>query len=312
MSVPLVLQAPAKVNLILEVTGRLADGYHELDSWMHKVSLFDYLTLESGCRPGIHLSCSDPALPCDEHNLVYRAAALFYQHLGQAPHLVMTLEKNIPVAAGLGGGSSDCAATLQGLNRLHGEPLSQPQLRALGKELGADVPFFLYPAASARARGIGERLSPLAPLTECFLVLVNPGIAVSTRWVFANLRKKFTGSSALGCWDNSPKTANYALTTGGKKYILGRASEGCLDFKLVNDLEEVTIAKYPEISVIKKFLLAHESCGALMSGSGPTVFGLFLDEKHASSCLDAMKAAHPGWRGFLTTPLGDQAGPLWE
>jgi 4-diphosphocytidyl-2-C-methyl-D-erythritol kinase len=299
------LKAPAKVNLTLEVLARLPNGYHELDSWMHKVSLFDHLSLEIAQQPGIHLSCSDPSLPCDDTNLVYRAANLFYKEAGGEPRVTLALQKNIPVAAGLGGGSSDCATTLLGLNRLHGNLLSQERLLELGKSLGADVPFFLYPSCSARARGIGERLSPLPPLTHCYLVLVNPGLAVSTKWVFENLQKNFTGSSLLASWENYPITANYALTTGGKKYILGRASERCIDLKLVNDLEEVTIAKYPELLVIKEVLLAHKSCGTLMSGSGATVFGLFLDEKNAYSCVEAIKAAHPRWRSFVTIPLSD-------
>ncbi len=303
------LKAPAKVNLSLEVLAKLPNGYHELDSWMHKVSLFDHLSLKINEKAGIHLRCSDSSLPCDDTNLVWQAADLFYKDFGKAPRLAMTLQKNIPIAAGLGGGSSDCAATLKGLNHLHGNPLSQERLFELGKSLGADVPFFIHPSCSLRARGIGERLSGLPPLTGCFLVLVNPGVAVSTKWVFENLQKKFTGSSLLATWENSPKTANYALTTDGKKYILGRASERCIDFKLVNDLEEVTIAKYPEILVIKEFLLAHKSCGTLMSGSGSTVFGLFLDEKKAYSCVEAMQIAYPHWLSFITVPLGDEPSP---
>lgn len=301
------LRAPAKVNLTLEVLARLPDGYHELDSWMHKVSLFDYLSFTLNKSPGIHLTCSDPSLPTDENNLVYRAADLFYREIGESPNVSINLQKNIPVAAGLGGGSSDCAATLKGLNRLYGNPLSQERLLDIGKGLGADVPFFIYPSCSARARGIGERLSDLPPLAGCFLVLVNPGIAVSTKWVFANLHKKFTGESSFACWKNSPKTANYALTTGGKTYILGRASERCIEFNLINDLEVVTIANYPEILVIKEFLLDQKSCGTLMSGSGSTVFGLFLDEKNAYSCVEALKIQYPHWRSFVTMPLGDES-----
>ncbi len=305
MSTSLELKAPAKVNLCLEVLARRPNGYHELDSWMHKISLFDYLTFQAATEPGIHLRCSDPSLPCDDTNLVHQAASLFYERIGADPRIRIALEKNIPVAAGLGGGSSDCAATLAGLNRLAGHPLDHEQLLALGKTLGADVPFFLYPSCSARARGIGDLLSPLPPLAHWFLVLVNPGIAVSTKWVFENLQKNFNGSSLPAQGGNSPKTANYALTTAAKTYNLGRASAPCLDFKLINDLEQVTIAKYPEVLVIKEFLLAHKSSGALMSGSGSTVFGLFSDKKMAQASVEAMRAAYPHWRTFVTTPLGD-------
>ncbi len=312
MSTSLELKAPAKVNLTLEVLARLPDGYHELDSWMHKVSLFDHLCVDILQPPGIHLSCSDPSLPCDGNNLVYQAADLFYQEIGENPHLAIALQKNIPIAAGLGGGSSDCAAILTGLNRLHGNPLSHEHLMVLGKSLGADVPFFIYPSCSARARGIGERLSDLPPLTHCFLVLVNPGIAVSTKWVFEKTQINLSASSQLATLENSPKTANYALTTGGKKFTLGRASERCIDFKLVNDLEEVTIAKYPEILVIKEFLMAHKSCGSLMSGSGSTVFGIFLDKKDAYSCVEAMEGAYPHWLSFVTIPLCNKDCPPRE
>lgn len=301
------LRAPAKVNLSLEVLARLPNGYHELDSWMHKIALFDYLSFRPSQSPGIYLHCSDSSLPTDERNLVLQAAGVFYREIGEQPCLAIDLQKNIPVAAGLGGGSSDCAATLQGLNELHGKPLSLARLMALGKELGADVPFFLFPSPSARARGIGEHLIPLPPLHDCYLVLVNPGLAVSTKWVFANLPQNFKGTSQLDGWENSPKTANYALTTDGKTYILGRASERCFDFQLINDLEQVTIAKYPEILVAKEALQAHNPCGTLMSGSGSTVFGLFVDEKNASSCVDRLKAEFPHWLSLVTNPLCEAA-----
>ena len=306
MTTSLDLDAPAKVNLTLEVLSRLPNGYHELDSWMHKISLFDHLSFSVGNSPGIRLFCSDPTLPCDDQNLVYKAADIFHKEVGKEPNVEIKLDKNIPVAAGLGGGSSDCAATLVGLNRLCDNPIDDERLLKIGKSLGADVPFFIQPHFSARAQGIGERLSAVPPLSNCFIVLVNPGIAVSTKWVFENLQIKPKDSTLLSTWKNSPKTANYALTTAGKTYILGRASESCIKFKLVNDLEQVTVTKYPEILTIKNFLMGYECCGSLMSGSGSTVFGIFLDQNNAYSCVDAMKATHPHWLSYVTTPLGDQ------
>lgn len=157
MPASLDLMAPAKVNLSLEVLARLPNGYHELDSWMHKISLFDQLSLAIVEQPGIQLRCSDSSLPCDDRNLVYRAASLFYENINQDPRIAITLQKNIPIAAGLGGGSSDCAATLKGLNRLHGNPLSHERLLELGKSLGADVPFlsspFVRPGPEALVKG---------------------------------------------------------------------------------------------------------------------------------------------------------------
>lgn len=307
MTATLDLRAPAKVNLSLEVLARLPNGYHQLDTWMHKVSLFDHLSLRLTRNVGLRLSCADMDVPADESNLVHRAARVFYAEIGREPQVAITLKKKIPVAAGLGGGSSDCAATLQGLNHLYGKPLNRQRLMALGAGLGADVPFFLFPFPSARARGIGEQLMALPPLRDSLLVLVNPGIAVSTKWVFANLPQEFSGRSQLESWRNSPKTANYALTTAGKTYILGRALQRCLDFKLINDLEQVTIAKYPEILTIKEALLAQKSCGALMSGSGSTVFGLFRDKDDACSCAERLKVEYPHWRIMVTNPLDEAA-----
>lgn len=289
----LTIIAPAKINLYLKVLGRRPDGYHDLESVMQKLVLADQLSLRRQ-NGTISLTCSDPALPAGEDNLVWRAARLFLDHTGTPGGVRIHLEKRIPVAAGLGGGSSDAAAVLVGLNRLFAAGLSEEQLAGLGLKLGADVPFFVRPAAAALARGIGERLSPVAGLTSGHLLLVNPGFAVSTRWVYENL----------------------ALTSGGNPYILapesgpltnGNSGPAALDFHVapsscfVNDLEAVTINRHPVIGEIKQALLDFGARIALMSGSGPTVFAYFHRGSETQAACRHFQGIYPD-KVFLTEP----------
>jgi 4-diphosphocytidyl-2-C-methyl-D-erythritol kinase len=289
----LVLSAPAKINLLLKVLCRRPDGYHELESVMQKLTLADELSL---CRldEGILLECSDPTLPVGEGNLVWRAARLFLDFAAIHGGVSIRLDKRIPVAAGLGGGSSDAAAVLVAMNRLFDTGLSEEQLAGLGLKLGADVPFFVRSASAALARGIGELLSPVVGLTSGYLLLVNPGFAVSTRWVYENL----------------------ALTSEGNPYILapesgaltrGNSGLELLDFHVapspcfVNDLETVTIRRHPVIGEIKQALLDFGARIALMSGSGPTVFGYFLSESEAQAACRYFQGIYPD-TVFLTEP----------
>jgi 4-diphosphocytidyl-2-C-methyl-D-erythritol kinase len=283
------VEAPAKVNLRLAVVGRRPDGYHELESFMLKLALADRLTLIR--QPaGITLSCPDSSLPLGPDNLVYRAAAAFFRHTGINGGVAITLLKRIPIAAGLGGGSSDAAAALRGLNRLFAACLTQTTLMALATPLGADVPFFVLDAPAAWAQGIGERLTP-APVPEVgWILLVNPGFPVSTKWAYEN----------------------FALTMGGNPFILGRGlvsansaeSRGNIRMlPLFNDLEAVTIGRYPEVAALKAALIAGGADDALMSGSGPTVFGLFADRETAERCAASLKPRY-GDKVILTRPLG--------
>lgn len=289
----LTIIAPAKVNLYLKVLGRRPDGYHELESVMQKLTLADELSFFPRAE-GISLACSDPALPGGEENLVWRAARLFLDFTGISGGVRIRLEKRIPVAAGLGGGSSDAAAVLVALDRLFGAGLGEEQLADLGLRLGADVPFFVRPASAALARGIGERLAPVVGLTAGRLLLVNPGFAVSTRWVYENL----------------------ALTSKGNPYILapesgalnnGNSGPESLDFHIapgpcfVNDLETVTIGRHPVIGEIKQSLLDFGARVALMSGSGPTVFGYFLRQSEAQVAFRHFQGIYPD-TVFLTEP----------
>ena len=257
----LAVAAPAKINLYLRVRRRRADGYHDLDSWMQRIALFDRLAISLRSTPEITLKVDDGRLPGDATNLVWRAAAAFFNACHLAGKISDTgadifLEKNIPLAAGLGGGSSDAAATLLGLNRLCGFPLTASALAELGLSLGADVPFFLFPAPAAFAGGVGEILRPAPVLQGYSLVLVNPGFAVSTKEVF----------SRLSLTEETKKTKKASLVVDGS---------ACDADSLVNDLEAVALAMHPEISRIKDRLLALGAIAALMSGSGPTVFALF-------------------------------------
>jgi len=287
------LKAPAKINLYLAVIGKRADGYHDIESLMQKIDLADQIQLSIGSS-GIRMTCPGIDLPTDEGNLAYRAAVSFLQaigHRGCMPAIRgidIVLEKKIPVAAGLGGGSSDAAAVLRGLNVLLGAELSTAELLELAKQLGADVPFFIHAWPAAWATGIGEKLSPATPLVNYHIVLVNPGIPVSTGWVYKN----------------------FALTSAGNPFILarGRESEVSRSHRrstvpdvLYNDLETVTIPHFPEIGLIKNELQQDGADGVLMSGSGPTVFGLFRDKIRAGRSYIRFIKKY-GDKVFITRP----------
>ena len=274
------VKAPAKINLFLRVTGRRADGYHTLQTRMQKVGLFDLLKVQRGGE-GVRLHCVGADLPENADNLVHRAASLFLETVAQRRGRTLggvkiSLTKNIPIAAGLGGGSSDAAAALKALNSLFETGLTAGELAAMGLELGADVPFFLADTPAALAVGIGEILTPVAPLSGCFVLLVNPGFSVSTRWVYQTFA--LTKEEKTTIFKNFRESADPA-----GQPCLSATVEG-LPAALENDLETVTITRYPEIGRIKEELLAHGAVAALMSGSGPTVFALFSDQQAAETC----------------------------
>ena len=287
----LVVLAPAKVNLNLHILGKRPDGYHELDTVMQKLDLTDTVRIQRLDEPTVQLFCPDSDLPENDSNLVWRAAVAFLQetNLEKESGVSITLEKHIPVAAGLGGGSSDAGGVLTGLNRLFAAGLSEETLIRLGSSLGADVPFFVVPHSAVRATGIGDRMKPVPALTGFSLLLVNPGFSVSTAWVYKN----------------------FTLTRADKDSNLSdsRENDGTLGdcCPLYNDLETVTIEHYPEIAAIKRFMLESGASDALMSGSGPTVFGLFPDqadgdESNLSRCAAALAEKY-GSGVFVTKPL---------
>ncbi|WP_319408166.1 4-(cytidine 5'-diphospho)-2-C-methyl-D-erythritol kinase [uncultured Desulfosarcina sp.] len=271
---PFRVKAPAKINLFLRITGKRPDGYHELYSLMCPLALYDTLTLSVGGK-GIVVFCDHPGVPEDASNLAARSARLFLETVfaDQEPPvhgLTIHINKKIPVGAGLGGGSSDAAAVLKALNDFFGLPLSRRKLMALGKRIGADVPFFIL-GAPALATGIGDRLEPFPHLTPWTALLVYPNEAVSTAWVYKNLNLRLT--------KDEKKLSKF--------HFDGRFFN--VDEHLVNDLEPVTERAFPVIKGIKRLLLAHGAAGAMMSGSGSTVFGLFADSERAISVCTALR-----------------------
>lgn len=256
------LHAPAKINMFLHVLGRRSDGYHELETWMQKLQLYDIIDLE--VLPGagkVEISCSNADVPADASNLAARAASAYFaaSQKGKGWGVRISIEKNIPVAAGLGGGSSDAGTVLRGLNVIFDQEFSEPELLDLARPLGADVPFFAVSHGAVFAQGIGDILYPVHSLDDCSFILVNPDIFVSTAWVYQNLTLTSEAkTSKLSCFQKH-KTVSFLLS------------------EMHNDLEQVTCAKYPEIERIKGALLKAGASRVLMSGSGPTVFGIFPD-----------------------------------
>lgn len=273
--------APAKVNLCLYVLGKRTDGYHDLAMLMQRVALFDRIEIELVGGGEVTVFCPGLELAAGEQNIVERAAQLFLAHVKMNQGVSITVEKNVPAAAGLGGGSSDAAAVLEALNELLGVGLTCAELMGLGRRLGADVPFFLY-KQTAWATGIGDQFKAWPGLPPVWLVLVNPGVVVSTAWVFRNLG--LTHPKAIARIPRFPE---------------GASSLVCL---LHNDLEVVTCQRHPVITTIKERLVAGGAEGALMTGSGPTVFGVF-DEYSRAAQTAQLLAAETGWWVKVVSPL---------
>ena len=243
------LHAPAKINLSLRILGKRLDGFHELESLMVPLTLADTLDIEPGGE-GIAFTCSDTTLPCDDSNLVVRAARRFFETAGIAPSVRIHLEKAIPHGAGLGGGSSDAASTLAGLNSAFGSPLDAPAIHALAAELGSDVPFFLVRSAAV-CRGRGEHVEQAPSPGALPLLLIKPAFGVPTPWAYSR-------------WKDSREMPGVSYAP--QDFPWGR---------LVNDLERPVFEKYVFLAVLKRWLLQQpEVAGALMSGSGSTTFAV--------------------------------------
>jgi len=253
------LLAPAKINLFLLINGRRSDGYHLIFTMFQKISLWDEieLSVEQGEKKGIYLECPGNKLISGPDNLAFQAAELFLEKAGLDLAVKILLRKRIPIGGGLGGGSSDAASVLKGLNELVGFPFNAASLHLLGCNLGADVPFFLLKAPAAVGRGTGTELE-VVNVPHGWYVLVYPGFSVSTRWAYKN----------------------YVLT-GQDQDTIFDALEVIQTAMWRNDLEKVITGKYPEIGRIKAELMALGAEAALMSGSGSTVFGSFLSQEEA-------------------------------
>ena len=268
----MLFKAPAKINLFLRVLGKRADNYHDISSLMQKITLYDELSF-SLCPVGIILNCPDSDLPNTVDNLVFRAVRAIFDYVNYTSGIEIKLFKKIPQAAGLGGGSSDAATTLMAINEICELNLHKNQLMELGAKLGADVPFFIFSNA-ALAYGIGDKLTDMPNLPKLNLVLINPGFPLSTKVVYENLNLRLTSEKI-----------NYSIPP-----ILTLNN---LISELHNDLESVSIKMHPDLQNLKQLLLHHGAQGALMSGSGPTLFGIFSDENSAKKALNSIKQEVP-------------------
>jgi 4-diphosphocytidyl-2-C-methyl-D-erythritol kinase len=271
--------SPAKVNLLLNILGQRPDGFHELETVMHPVPVCDHLSFARG-GAGVQLTCNLAALPTDARNLVYRAAAGFLQAAGLAEGVHIHLDKAIPLAAGLGGGSGNAAVTLLGLNELFDRPLAAAQLPPLAATLGSDVPFFLQPQP-ALATGRGELIQPLdsfPALRGAAWLLIHPGFGISTAWAYQQLARF---------------PAALHGTRGRAQQLIARLRSADLpaaSTELYNSLEAPALEKYPVLALYQEFLRAHGASAALMSGSGSTTFAIAQDLAAARQLEEKVRA----------------------
>ena len=270
------LESPAKVNLRLEILKKREDGYHELRTILQKISLSDVLRFSLRRERGISIKTTNPHLPLGKRNLVYLAVQSILKKADYNGGVFIEIEKRIPLGSGMGGGSSNAAASLKAMNELLRVNFRKKELMALGLQIGTDVPFFFL-EGDAIATGIGERLKKIV-LPELWYVLIYPNFEVSTRWayqhfVLTNKRFHFNLHKLL----RSPEEISNVL---------------------LNDLEEVVSREYPQISIMKKILYSAGAMGAMMTGSGPTVFGIFSEEGGAAEAYRKVRKMVTG-RGWI-------------
>lgn len=264
------INAPAKINLGLDVVRKREDGYHEVKMIMQSIRLFDRLTLAKSRIPGIHLTTNLNFLPVNEDNLVYKSARLLMDEFNIDEGLDIHLDKRIPVAAGMAGGSTDAASCLLALNRLFHLKLSDKELMERGVTLGADIPYCIM-KGTALSEGIGEILSPLPNAPDCYVLIAKPGFHVSTKFVYSNLKLDET---------TKHPDIDHMISCIEKNDLSGLCDS------MANILETVTIPEHPEIKIIKNTMLENGALGSLMSGSGPTVFGIFDDLDKAKTAKE--------------------------
>lgn len=277
------MKAYAKINLGLDVVGILENGYHEVKMVMQTVGIYDELSFERA-ESGIVVTTDSGELPTDENNLIYKAAKLMFDTYGIREGIRIHLQKNIPIAAGMAGGSTDAAATMKGINRLFDLGCSLRELMELGVQIGADVPYCVM-GGTALAEGIGEKLTALAPAPECFLVVAKPDINVSTKYVYEHL--------------DAEGVEKHPDIDGMVKAIAEGSLQGILD-RMGNVLENVTVKAHPIIDTIKERMRELGAVGSMMSGSGPTVFGIFLEEAKARDAYQQIKEEQLAKQVFVT------------
>ncbi len=282
------LKALAKINLGLDVLRRREDGYHEVKMIMQTIGLHDDLEIRKTKTPGIQVKTNLYYLPTNENNLVYKAAKLLMDEFQIQDGVSIQLKKRIPVAAGMAGGSSDGAAVLWGINQMYGLGLSMQALMERGVRLGADVPYCIQ-RGTALAEGIGEKLSVLPPMPKCTILIAKPGISVSTKFVYENLHA------------NDLKPEQHP-DVDSMIEAMRQKDLGLLCSRMGNVLETVTIPAYPVINEIKRTMMDNGAIGSMMSGSGPTVFGIFDSPVAAKQAVKAVRAAKLAKQICLTTP----------
>lgn len=278
-------KAYAKINIGLDVLRRREDGYHELKMIMQTVDICDDLVFERTAQSGIAIQSDNDELPVDGGNLIYKAAELLMREKKINEGVKITLTKRIPIAAGMAGGSSDAAATMRGVNELFGMGYSIQELQELGVKLGADIPYCLA-GGTMLSEGIGEILTPLPAPPDCFLVVAKPDINVSTAFVYGNL--------------HADRLAYHPDIDGMVRALQLGNLQGITD-RLGNVLETVTIKEYPIIEEIKELLRSMGAENALMSGSGPSVFGIFTDRKTSEAAARAVEDKKLAGQIFVTT-----------
>lgn len=279
------IKAYAKINLGLDVIRRLPNGYHEVKMVMQSIGLCDELTLERASE-GITLTTDHPELSCGEDNLICKAAKLMFDTFHIPGGINIHLEKNIPIAAGMAGGSTDAAAVMKGISRLFDLEVPLERLMELGVSIGADVPYCIL-GGTALAEGIGEKLTPLTPAPDFYILIAKPEISVSTKYVYENL--DISGIT------RHPDIDGMVLS------IESGSLQGILD-RMGNVLESVTVSAYPVIDTLKHRIRELGAVNSLMSGSGPTVFGIFLSERAAEFACEQLKNEKLAKQVFLTTP----------
>ncbi|MCR5746471.1 MAG: 4-(cytidine 5'-diphospho)-2-C-methyl-D-erythritol kinase [Lachnospiraceae bacterium] len=291
------IKAYAKINLGLDITGRREDGYHELKTIMQQIDLYDVIRLHIEPEIGgneekgqILLSCNESLLPTDERNIAYKAARMLFDEFEITDSMLIEIEKNIPMSAGLAGGSTDAAAVLKGVNEYLGLGLSDEDLIERGVKIGADVPFCIM-GGTAYAEGVGEKLMPLGVMPEDLTILLAvPDTRVSTKWAYTAYDKKLLAGEI-----KHPDTDQLRAAIEMEDF-------GCIPEFLGNVLEQVTIPEYPIVAKVKETMMRFGAAGALMSGSGPSVYGLYLNEEKAAIAFDILagQGIVPEERIFLT------------
>lgn len=276
-------KAYAKINLGLDVIGRLENGYHEVKMVMQTVGIYDVLTLTK-IPQGIIVTTDSGELPTDDNNLIYKAARLMIEKYNIPEGVSIHLEKNIPIAAGMAGGSTDAAGTFLGMNELFALNATVQELQELGVKVGADVPYCIM-GGTALAEGIGEKLSPLPTPPECILLIAKPDINVSTKYVYEHL--------------DSEGVEEHPDIDGMTDALTRKDLQGIVE-RLGNVLENVTVKKHPIIAEIKSCMLEHGAMGSLMSGSGPTVFGIFDKKEDAEKAMKYIRDKELAKQVFVT------------